>query len=389
MFRFERWVIDFVKKKSDLLFFLAVTVISLLIRIAGFNFVSADTATFLLPWYDKIKAAGGFCALGTQVGDYNILYQTIIALLTYIDLKPLYLFKISSLLFDYVLAFAGACFLKQISGRGRSFFLLVYTALLFLPTVVLNASYWGQCDAAYTSLIILFLFFLYKEKYLPAFLFLGLAFAFKLQTIFILPFAVCYYFYKKKFSILYFLVTLFSFWLTGLVAFFFGRNLLAPFTIYINQTATYPQMWMNATSFWKLLGNNYTSFHTLATLTTLLLCGLCLYAVLKGRKRMDTPEQFLNTAAWLVWVMFLFLPAMHERYTFLLDILLVLLAFLSPKYIKHACLSLLISLSTYGFYLAGVKELDLIFVFLYVLAFALFSYEIFKPSENQEKPEAA
>ncbi len=377
MFKIEEHFIDFVKKRSSILFFAVITVISCYIRILGADFLSGDMYYFLLPWYDKIQAGGGFASLGAQVGDYNLLYQTVIAALTYIDAPPIYLYKLFSVIFDYALAFTAAFGLMKMTGRGFGFFNAVYTTVLFLPTVVLNGAYWGQCDGIYTFFVLLFLFSLYSEKYLRAFIFLGLAFGFKFQAIFILPFAVAYYFYKKKFSILYFGVSAIAFWLTGIVGFIYGRGLLEPFKLYFMQTARYRNMWKNFTSFWRILGDDYDSFSGLAVLLTLVICGLGLYAVLRDRKRMDTPEQFFNLAAWFAWTMVLFLPAMHERYAYMLDILLILLSFINARYIKYALLSFLLGLATYGDYLVGIGVLDMVFVFAHVLAYAYFGYEIF------------
>ncbi len=41
-----------------------------------------DMGGFLLSRYDEIKSNGGFSALKNQTGDYNLLYQTIIAAMT-------------------------------------------------------------------------------------------------------------------------------------------------------------------------------------------------------------------------------------------------------------------------------------------------------------------
>lgn len=177
---------------------------------------------------------GGVAALEYQIGDYNVLYQTIIALITYIDCNPIFMYKCISILFDYALAASTAWFVSKITNNKifEIQFNIIYGAVLFLPTVLLNSSCWGQCDSIYTTFLILTLFFIYDEKYVCAFIMLGLGFAFKLQMIFIVPFIISYYFCTQKFSILHISISIIIFWLTGIITFINGRNLLAPFTIY-------------------------------------------------------------------------------------------------------------------------------------------------------------
>ena len=92
---------DLTPQQINIVFGLFFIFFSLLIRAFGMHFISADYNLFLKPWYDQIKMAGGFSALSKQVGDYNIPYQIVIAVITYIPFHPLYCLKIFSVLFDY------------------------------------------------------------------------------------------------------------------------------------------------------------------------------------------------------------------------------------------------------------------------------------------------
>lgn len=102
-------------------------------------FISEDMSYYLLDWFDQIKENGIF-SLKEQVGNYNILYQTMIALMTYIPWKPVYLIKCFSILFDYLLAFSVADFIRKQFGEHRKslYFLVPYGVVLLLPTVVLK-----------------------------------------------------------------------------------------------------------------------------------------------------------------------------------------------------------------------------------------------------------
>ncbi|KXK11697.1 MAG: hypothetical protein UZ14_CFX002002665 [Chloroflexi bacterium OLB14] len=51
-----------------------------------------------------------------------------------------------------------------------------------------NSTGWGQIDSLYTSFLLLCVYFLLKEKPFYAMLMFGVAFSFKSQSVFLLPF---------------------------------------------------------------------------------------------------------------------------------------------------------------------------------------------------------
>lgn len=378
MNKLEKNILNTLTQHQHIAFLIIISILGLMIRVSGRDFLSADMYSCLMPWFEEIKAGGNMHSLSSQVGNYNLLYQTLIALMTYFEGNCIYYYKALSILFDYLLAFYSAtfiCELKRIHKNGFVFG-VIYAIVLFLPTIVLNSAFWGQCDSIYTFFVLLTLFYLYKANYLKAFIYLGIAFAFKFQAIFILPFIFSYYLYKKSFSITNFFISLFTFWVTGSFAYIQGRNILEPFMIYQNQSDTYHRMYLNIHSFWLIFGDRYDAFHTFAILLTLVICGLGLYTILSGYKSIDRGENYLNTTCWFVWTCVLFLPAMHERYTYLLDLLLVLLCFLNTKYIKYAALSFLLSFTTYGFYLIGNEGIRPVYALLFVIAWLHYTYVI-------------
>lgn len=285
MFKIERKIVEFVERNVNILFILAITGLAIAVRYAGRDFVSGDMTWFLLGWFQKIADNGGIHSLKNQVGDYNILYQTIVALFTYIGDKSIYYYKILSIFFDFCMAISAAIFACELSKKEKNdkVFFITFAAVIMLPTVILNSAYWGQCDSIYTTFIILTLLYLYKGKYHSAFVFLGIAFAFKMQTIFIFPFIICFYIYKKQFSIFELLITVFTFWISGICAFVQGRSLLDPFRIYTNQTGTYQDMHVNFPSFWMFVGNDYEWLKTAAIVMAASICGMGLYIIMRLR----------------------------------------------------------------------------------------------------------
>lgn len=355
----ENIFIRYFYEHRNIVFFICINVIGLVLRYLGRNFLSADAEIFLIPWYNEISQAGGIKALSSQVGNYNILYQTIIALLTYIPINSLYLYKIISILFDYILAFSSAVLVCRLTSRKMFdwIFQITYAAVLLLPTVVLNSAYWAQCDSMYVSFIILMLLSFYEEHYTWAFIFLGVAFAFKLQAIFIIPFVLCLMVYRKATKRLHYSliaglsISIFCLWLSGIGGYVSGRPLTSVFKLYAEQTGQYISMWMNAPSFWVLVGNNYEFLHVFAIGLTIALCGMGLLYILNHENCLDGGEAFMAAATWFVWICLLFLPAMHERYSYMLDILLLILCFFRIEYVKFFGVSFISSLMLYGLFL--------------------------------------
>lgn len=379
----EKKIINWIEKNFKILFFLVITFLGGFIRYIGRGFISADMNVFLIPWFNVCKETGG---LSKQIGDYNLLYQTIIAFISNLDVNCIYLYKIISIVFDYLLALSCAyivCKLLDRDWEKDSFFYLVYTIILMLPTVVLNSAYWGQCDSIYVFFVIWTVYLIYAERYKMGFFMFGIAFAFKLQSIFILPAILLFYIAKKTFSILNFGITILTFWCSGLVTYFYGRGFLECFSIYFNQADQFHKMYMNVSSFWILFGDNlYDDLYKFAIILTIVLLGVGLYLILEKKKTMDMAENYLNTYCWCVWTVILFLPAMHERYTYMLDIMLIMLCFVNVRYIWCAFVEVLLSILTYSHFLFGAVSVNRTFAIANLLAWAIFSVLIFRESKK-------
>ncbi len=353
-------------------------------RISMLDHCSGDADLFLLPWFEEIKQNGGFAALKEQVGDYNIPYQMVICLLTYLPGEPLYLFKYVSYFFDFALALScGGCAMALLGRKSSLLFAGVYGAVLLFPTTILNSAVFAQCDSIYATFAVLGLWMLYRRRWVAAYLLFGLSFSFKLQLILLVPFLLYHYFSVRRYSIFCFLLIPGVLYFLSLPALGLGRSWLEPLTIYFSQTDTYQKMWMNFPSFWSLVGDNY-DLKTIAILLTIgvLLLGFCV--LLKQRFSLLRPTQFVKVAAWTLWSCLLFLPAMHERYGYVLDLLLFL-AFLTARiYWIFPTITLTISAITYGCFLFSNDSIPLpLLAFLYLGAYLWYSYRIVTGQKGQ------
>lgn len=385
----EKKLIDFVVNRRHVLFLLLVLLVGAVIRLAGRNYLSPDMLYCLIPWFEQIRDTGGLSALSSQVGDYGLLYQTIISLMTYVDILPAYQYKLLSVTFDVALAVMVAVIyrdvmLKDVSITGQARALMIRSCVVgavvwLLPTVVINSAYWGQCDSMYTFFCLATLHWLRKDKFIAAFIFLGLAFSCKLQTVFFVPFIGTYYLVSKRFSVLHVLISVAVLWLSGTLAFAYGRSLLEPFTIYQNQTLDYNEMFLNFSSAWVILGNDYDALSGFAILFTLFAVLAGALVCMRNKRFLDARQDGYAIAAWFVWTMVMFLPSMHDRYAYPLDILLLLVGCIDRRYLKYAALSVLIGLYHYGHYLIEARfEEPIVLAAVYLLAYFHFSFTLYR-----------
>jgi Gpi18-like mannosyltransferase len=382
-------IFDLIKKNIYVIYLAVITLIGIAVR-WGFRWCNSyDLMNCLVPWFEEIKNAGGLPALKQQVGNYNMLYQTIIALMTYLPFPEVLMYKMLSVFFDYVLAVSAAVFAYKITGKSKAALALVYTVVLFMPTVVMNSAVWAQCDSIYTSFAVIALMLLWDKRYTASFIVLGISFAFKLQFIFILPFFIYYYFSTKSFSLLNFLLTPLTAWAVSLPAVLYGgRPIFSFFSIYFQQCGEYSKITLNAPNIWALgydtdafdnalIMGDYSSLAGFAMGLAVTVLGIGLLLVIIGNVGFNNAETILAAACWTVWSCIEFMPSMHERYTYMLDILLVLLAAYNlKKYAGYCVVGILISFMTYTRSLYDCKfDIQWLAIF-YFAAYCIFTFKI-------------
>lgn len=384
----EQKFFDFIRKHLFITLFIFITVISMLLRFLGMNYKSDDFLRYLNSWWIAISQQG-IEGLAHQVGNYNIPYQIIIFILTRFNLDAVIAYKIISLVFDYVLAFSAALLVAQF--RDEKFFgfssVVTYSMVLCSLTVIFNSAFWGQCDGIYTAFILFAIYFINKEKHIPAFIMLGLAFAFKLQMIFIVPLFLYYYATTRKCSILHFLLIPLTDIVLCLPAIFCGRPFFDIFKIYLGQTDEGKQLQMNFPNIYAFFsdGTKRAPYDLLRDFTiyfaiAVLLGGLVL--LLYKKPDLTNRENFLLTGIWSVFTCNMFLSSMHERYSYLLDVLLIVYVIAVRKHYIVAILCNLISLRGYGYYIfenyeaITVGQTSIIYIGVYCYVTYLFVREV-------------
>jgi len=370
------------KKRLIITFLIVITLVALFARYKMYGFVSWDYEYCIEEWIKKITELGGFASLKYEVGNYNIIYMLFLVLVSYIPIKHIIVVKTFSVIFDIIIAIFGALIVGLLLEKNKNkglYQALVYTLLLFIPSMLLNSALWGQCDSIYTAFTLISIYYLLKEKYIKAFIFAGIAFAFKLQFIFILPLYLLIYFKKKDFSILNFLIIPLVNLITCLPAIIAGRNIGDCLMIYFKQTgAQNTSLTNNFPNIYKFIDMFFGANQgTVSILITIVVIGIIfLYIIYKDDKLSN--KNIINYGLLFVIVMTQLLPYMHERYAFTAEILLCIYVILNNgKGLIYLFITELAIGSEYLSFLSSINQDYVYFLsFIYVVTSLLFCIKL-------------
>lgn len=327
--------------------------LTMLARVGMLDYISADYDYFLAGWLDVFRV-GGFATLGENVGDYNLLYQYVLLLISKSSLHELYLIKLLTIIFDYALALV----MMRAAGRfaSRRAALPVFLIVTVLPTTLIDGAAWGQCDSVYVFFIVLSLYLLATDRPSRSAIALAVAFAFKLQTIFFFP-VVLLGLIHKRYRLGHALVFAAAYLVTMIPALIAGRPFFDALSVYASQSMGqyYDRLTYNAPNlylFFPMLlfsnSQNYTwmryiegvdmesqngylhpdlmpGMQTAALYACVLLTLLVvIYWLIHWRE--ITPDMTLAFALFFAIFLPFVMPKIHERYFFLADMLAILYA---------------------------------------------------------------
>lgn len=340
--------------RSTLLFGLLPIGLAFLLRALALDHITYDYRDFLSHWAAFFRDNGGFAAIKQPIGDYNAPYLYFMAAISYLPFPDLYAIKLFSLFFDVILAWGGLRLARVLCGKDSPAPTVAFLLLLLLPTVILNGSFWGQCDVLYGALVLHALCCVLAGQSRRSVALLGVAFSFKLQTVFLIPLWGGLWLARRvKFShLLYFPA---AYLLTILPALLLGKPLKDILSVYFNQAGQYTTaLVFNAPSAFALLPYgmelDQALFSKLGILAAFALCLFVLAWFWLHQERIDSGTIMAAAAVLALGVPFL-LPYMHERYFFLADVITLVWACYGRKAIPIAALTQLASLSSYCVYL--------------------------------------
>lgn len=334
----------------DLTFILAVSVLGAYMRKLFLPIQSGDTINCLVPWMETIRGYGGLPALKYDFANYNIPYLFILCLLSYLPLDLLTIIKLPSVIFDFLTAILVMNMVYEGTG-AKNKAILSYAVTLFVPTVFINGAIWGQCDIIYTFFLLLCIRHLAGKRSLAAMISFSLAFCFKMQAVFLLP-VIALLVVKSYIKVRYLLAVPITYFVTILPGLIAGRTLSDIVYIYFGQTVEYPYaLTMNFPNFYTFTGNyEPTILSATGICLTIAIVGCVLYYFYDKLKAVNL-ELIVTFSLLITGIMVYFLPHMHERYGFFMDLLVIIYVALRPKRIWVAMLMILVSLVAYGRFL--------------------------------------
>ncbi len=347
-------------------FILAVGIaLAVALRASLLNFTTLDFRDFHGTWYDFIQNNGGVWALKSSFSNNTPLYEYLLVAANYAGLSAIQVVKLIPVSFDFINAFFVYRIVRLRYPAGPVP-LYAFLVALFVPTVVLNGSFWGETDILYTSCLLACLYFLLAKKNALGLIAFGLAFSFKLQAMFLAPFLLILL-WKRAVSWKYFLLVPAVYLVTIIPAWLVGRPLPELLQVYLGQTDKYHALSMNAPNLYQWVPNDlYDILYPAGMLWCAAMVFFFVTIVNRSRMRL-TDERMIEWAMLSVLIVPYFLPKMHDRFFFPADILSVLLAFYFPSLFFVPVVICTVSFFSYFPFLFGYEMIPLRYLALILL----------------------
>jgi Gpi18-like mannosyltransferase len=358
---------------TTFIFILTMVAAFVLIRGGLLYFKSSDYNIFLASWVRQMQELSLREAISAKIGDYNMPYLYVLALISRMNINNLYLIKLVSIAFDMVLAYY-AMKIVSIKFNSINVQITAFLAVLGIPTVMLNGAFWAQCDVVYSSLVLAMLYYGFTGKSIKCLIFFGLAFSVKLQTIFIAPMLIVFLF-TKKIKVIHLWVPILTFFATLVPALIAKKPFMETFSIYYKQVNSYPHMEAGALNIYVLLGDvSFANFNFAAIFMAGIAVASLLYFLYLNREKITLPADYVSIAFVFTLIIPMLLPRMHERYFFLADVLSVVLVFFNKKRWFFAPVIIMGSFMTYSRFIIGknygtlIEYASIAMIFITVIA---------------------
>ncbi len=331
-------------RKSIVLMWSVLTVIWF-VTVWCVNYQSPDWDKFLLQWCQGYKDLSFADALKniTNISDYTPFYNYFLILFTRVFSLQGCLYAVKYLSFWFSILLATVMELIVCHVRQTKFSYLHLVLFLLLPPVLLEFTAWGQCDMIYTAFCLLAFYWALKHRSVLCFVSLGLAFAIKLQFLFIAPIIFLMLIIRdgdgKKYLSWKWCWLAPLMYVVNMLPLLVGTPFMDLIMVYFRQTDSYPDLSSNCLNFAMLFNFISDSGNLTATrIATLVLAVLgvavtvwVLVMVLRAHRRQPlTPADLVRYALIFAFVMVYSMPKMHDRFYFVAMALACVWALVQP-----------------------------------------------------------
>jgi Gpi18-like mannosyltransferase len=318
--------------RIEWLLIVALAGLAVLARLVGLPHRTGDMVIFE-SWSRQLVAEGGWRGLGKEIGNYNAPFLYLLLFATYLPGPLIIKIKLVWIVFDVVLAFF-TYKLVGLAGPSRRIPVIAALIMVFVPTVVLNASYYGQIDDMYASFAVGALYFLLRGRPWWGLALCGVALALKPQGIFIFP-LVGLLLLAGRVPWRTLLAVPAVYLALDVPALLLGRSPGELLTIYSpsRQGQWITKLTYQAPSIYNFIPGSPDQIGAIKKLSEIFLVALILgiYYVLIVRRVELTAARIVTVSTLFAILVPFLLAGMHERYFFLADVMSVALVFFRPR----------------------------------------------------------
>ena len=329
---------------AELLLMMALCGLAMFARMSFIERSTGDYEHYLAGWLGQLAGQSFSQSMRGTVGEYNVLYQYILFLITRLPVVPLYAVKAVSFLGDALLA-GGMARLCAREGKPS---VIAFAAALLLPTAVLNGGMFAQCDALYAACAVWALALALEGRHTGSAVCFALSLSFKLQAAFLLP-VVAVLWAGRRLRLADAAAFLLALVAVALPALLGGKSVGAIIGVYTAQTGIYTGLTYHAASLFGLMETAGLDVYAYGNFGMMLALGACMAITAWGvsqAERMDG-DGLVRLAMLMVTAVVFLLPRMHERYFYLADMLAIALSCRDRRYAPCAAMMALASLATY------------------------------------------
>lgn len=342
-------------RKPALLGLIVILAISL--RLIFIEISNSDYTGCFLLWYEQFLKVGRIDAYKEMFFNYSPALPYLIDVMTlFRGIPGVIAVKLIPILFDFVAA-AGVMQIVKIKFPKGSIPVLAFGIFLFLPTVFVVSSMWGQFDSIFTAFLVWCFFYLLRERYWLAMLMFSVAFCFKLQAVFFGPILLILLLRRKIPFYQFFLIPVVYF-ISVVPAWLAGGPLDELLLAYFAQFSNFRELSKAAPNLYSFIPATPPNYDVIVWSGLGIALAVTLgYVFLRWRKWKDLGHVSLgyDVAFFTLFVPFL-LPKMHDRYFFTACVFLFILFFYDPRTIGLVLLSQVSSTMAYIVFLTSFPE---------------------------------